>query len=166
MVGICAVTAASERIKFVHIAVDADNDDTLEGFTAITQGGRVTHGCLAIAKVPVYLGKLFSGDCGGRHDPVSVKAARIGVVAVVVARDDQWLDALLFHAFQMLFHALMTQPLTVVGEVSGEQYDCWFHLNNAVGDGGHDVVAHRHHFGFAGISTVYGAAGGDEFGTQ
>ena len=166
VVGVSVVTAAGECVLFVHIAVDTDDDNVLEGLAAITQGGRVTHGCLAVAKFPVYLGELLSGDGSRWHGAVAVKAARIGVVAVVVARDDQWLDALLFHAHQMLCHALMTQSLAVVGKVTGEQYHCRLHLDNAVSDGSHDFVAHRHHFGFAGISMVNGAAGSDEFGTQ
>ena len=41
MVGIRAVATGGQGVEFVHIAVDADDDQTLDGFAAIAERRRV-----------------------------------------------------------------------------------------------------------------------------
>ena len=135
IIGIGTVATAGERVLLVHVAVDADDDDALDGLAAVAERGGVAHRCLAVAEVPVYLGKLFAGDSRGGHGLVAIIAARVGVVAVVVAGNDQRLDAVLFHPVQMPRHALMAQSLAVMREVSGEQHHGRLHLDDAVGNG-------------------------------
>ena len=159
VVVIGALTTAGEGVLLVHVTVDADDYQTLDGLTAVTQGCRVALGLLAIAIVAVQLDKLVAGDGRSHYSFLPVKAACIRVVAVMVAGDNQRLDTLGRHHVEVMNHALMAQPLTIVREVTCNQDQCGLGIDDAVGEGTHDGIALGHHLAVAGVGTVDGTAG-------
>ena len=166
VIGVGLVSTAGEGVVLIHVAVNADDDDTIDGLAAVTERGGIPLDALTVAIVAVDARKLVAGDSGGWCCVVSVKTLGIGVVAIVVAGYDQRADAVLRHPLQIVRHALMAGAFAVIGEVTGDEHHLWIDADDAVGDGGHDVVAHLHHLAVARIGLVNGTARSHQVGTE
>ena len=166
IIGVGTVAAGGKRVRLVHVAVDSDDDQALDGLAAVAQRGGIALGFLSIAVVAVDLGKLVTGDGCCRQGLVAIKTQGIRIVAVMITGDDQGLDAVGSHAVQVLCHALVAGTLTVVGEVTGDKHQPGLDVDHAVGKGSHDIIAHCHHLGVASVGLVDSATWDHKSGTE
>ena len=131
--GLAVVTRVTTRYKGVepvHAGVDGQDGKPLGDVAAIAQCVIVATGMLVIARMAVYLGKLVARDGLGGSGGVAVIHSCIGVVDVMVAGDDEHLDAGICQTLQAVGDEQVACPLAVLGEVAGHEHQVGFQVDD------------------------------------
>ena len=129
------VTARDECIEAVHAGVNGKDGQAVGHVTAVAERVRIAPRVAAIARMMVDGSKFLAGDGVGGCGSVAVKHLGVGVVDIMVARDDEDLNASVNEAFESGGYLLMAHAFAVLGEVAGYQHKIWFEFKDATHQG-------------------------------
>ena len=102
--------------------VDADDHQSGDGLIGVGEGGILAVGMLVIAIVGIQLGKESLCGYGDFGFLVTIVGDGIGIAQVMVAGNDQRMDACLTQLIEFADDILMAGQLAILGQVASNQH--------------------------------------------